>query len=161
MTRDMGQNMLLAVKTEDFSSKNGGLFVADFSDSYLAVSACKNDAKSRKPNSFITPMTRDMGQNILPAVKTENVFSHFSDFYLVVIPSKNDAKIRKPISYITTTTCSRDMGQNMLPTVKNGKLFVADFSDFYLAILNCTGKQVAQRATIAHLRAIKISNQTN
>ena len=57
------------------SSKNGKLFVADFSDFYLAVSASVNDANYRKPNSFITPMTRDMDRNILPAVKTENFFS--------------------------------------------------------------------------------------
>ena len=54
------------------SSKNGKLFVADF---YLAASASVNDANHRKPNSFITPMTRDMGRNMLPAVKTENFLS--------------------------------------------------------------------------------------
>ena len=57
------------------SSKNGKFFVADFSDFYLAVSASVNDANYRKPNSFITPMTRDMGRNMLPAVKTENFLS--------------------------------------------------------------------------------------
>ena len=36
------------------------------------MSASVNDANYRKPNSFITPMTRDMGRNMLPAVKTEN-----------------------------------------------------------------------------------------
>ena len=46
----------------EVSSKNGKLFVADFSEFYLAVSASANDAKHRKPNSFITPMTRDMGK---------------------------------------------------------------------------------------------------
>ena len=51
------------------SSKNRKLFVADFSDFYLAVSASVNDAKYQKPNSFITPMIRDIGQNMLPAVK--------------------------------------------------------------------------------------------
>ena len=54
------------------SIKNGKLFAAEFSDFYLAVSAFVNDAKYRKSNSFITPMTRDMGQNMLPAVKTKN-----------------------------------------------------------------------------------------
>ena len=57
------------------SSKNGKLFVADFSVFYLAVSASVNDANHRKPSSFITPMTRNMGQNMLPAVKTENLLS--------------------------------------------------------------------------------------
>ena len=113
MTRDMGQNLLPAVKTENFlspifsdfylavsasvndanykktefiyhthdprygpkyaaSSKNGNLFVADFSDFYLAVSAFVNDANPRKPNSFFTPMTGDMGRNMLQAVTTVN-----------------------------------------------------------------------------------------
>ena len=53
------------------SNKNGKLFVVDFSDFYLAASASLNDANHLKPNSFITPMTRDMGRNMLPAVKTE------------------------------------------------------------------------------------------
>ena len=57
------------------SSKNGKLFVADYSDFYLAVSAFVNDAKHQKSNSFITPMTRDMDQNMLPAVKTKNFVS--------------------------------------------------------------------------------------
>ena len=56
-------------------SKNGKLFVTDFSDFYLAVSASVNDANYRKPISFITSMTRDMGRNMLPAVKTENFLS--------------------------------------------------------------------------------------
>ena len=37
------------------SSKNGKLFVADYFDFYLAVSASVNDAKHRKPISFMTP----------------------------------------------------------------------------------------------------------
>ena len=57
------------------NSKNEKLFLADFSDFYLAVSASVNDANYRRPNSFITPMTRDMDRNMLPAVKTENFFS--------------------------------------------------------------------------------------
>ena len=64
MTRDVGQNMLPAVKTENLS-------VSDFSDFYLAVSASVNDANQRKPNSFITPMTRDMDQN---AASSKNRF---------------------------------------------------------------------------------------
>ena len=64
------------------SSKNGKLFVTDFfSDFYPAVSAFVNDAKHRKSKSFITPMTRDMGKNVLPAVKTKKRFvADFSDF---------------------------------------------------------------------------------
>ena len=65
------------------SSKNEKKIVADFSDFYLAVSASKNDAEHRKPNSFITPMTRDMGQIMLPAEKNGILFvADFSDFYL-------------------------------------------------------------------------------
>ena len=71
MTRDMGRNMPKYAA----SSKNGKLFVADFSYFYLAVSASVNDANFRNSNSFITPMTRDMGRNMLPAVKTENFLS--------------------------------------------------------------------------------------
>ena len=80
------------------SSKKGKLFLADFSDFYLAVSASVNDANYRKPNSFITPMTRDMDRNMLPAVKTENFFSPiFLIFYLAVSASVNDANYRRPI----------------------------------------------------------------
>ena len=96
MTRDMGQNMLPAVK-------NGKLFVAYFSDFYLAVSASRNDAKHRTPNSFITPMIRDMRQIMLQAEKTENFLS---PIFLIFI-SENDAKRRKPNSFITPMT--RDM----------------------------------------------------
>ena len=72
---------------------------------------------TKKPNSFITPMTRDMGQNMLPAEKNGKLFvADFSDFYLAVSASVNDAKHRKPNSFITSMT--RDMGQNMLPIVK-------------------------------------------
>ena len=57
------------------NSKNEKLFVADFSDFYLDVSASINNANYRRPNSFITPMTRDMDRNMLPAVKTKNFLS--------------------------------------------------------------------------------------
>ena len=56
------------------SSKNGKNFVADFSDFYLAVSASVYDANYRRPNLFITPMTRDMDRNMLPAVKIGKIF---------------------------------------------------------------------------------------
>ena len=79
MTRDMGQNIYAA------SSKNGKLFVADFSDSYLAISASVNDAKHQKPNSFITLMTRDMGQNMLPAVKTKNLINIFYSREMIAV----------------------------------------------------------------------------
>ena len=59
------------------NSKTETLFLADFSDFYLAVSTSENDANYRRPNSFITPMTRDMDRNMLPAVKTENFFRRF------------------------------------------------------------------------------------
>ena len=64
------------------SSKNGKLFVADFSDFYLAVSASVNDANYRKPNSFITLMTRDMVKNMLPAVETETFLSPISLIFI-------------------------------------------------------------------------------
>ena len=67
--------MLPAVKTDFF-------FVADFSDFYLAVGASVNDANYRRPNSFITPMTRDMDRNMLPAVKTEK---NLSPIFLIFI----------------------------------------------------------------------------
>ena len=70
------------------SSKNGKLFLADFSDFYLAVSASVNDANYRKLISFITPMTRDKGRNMLPAVKTENLLS---PIFMILI----QIKIRK------------------------------------------------------------------
>ena len=109
MTRDMDRNAA--------SSKNGKLFLADFSDFYLAVSASVNDTNYRRPNSFIIPMTRDMDRNMLPAVKTENLFlADFSDFYLAVSASVNDANYRRPNSFITPMT--RDMDRNMLPAVK-------------------------------------------
>ena len=94
------------------SSKNGKLFVAD-----SAVSASVNDANHRKPNSFITPMIRDMGRNMLPAVKNGKLFvADFSDFYLAASASVNGANHRKQNSFITPM--SRHMGRNMLPAVK-------------------------------------------
>ena len=69
------------------SSKNGKLFLADFSDFYLAVSASVNDANYRRPNSFITPMTRDMDRNMLPVVKTELFVADFSDFIWLQVHS--------------------------------------------------------------------------
>ena len=112
------------------SSKNGKLFVADFSDFYLAASASENDANQRKPNSFITSVTRDMGQNMLPAVKTEkNFVANFSDFYLAVSASVNDANHRKPNSFITSVT--QDMGQNMLPAVKTENVLSPIFFFFF------------------------------
>ena len=66
----IGRNLLrvMAVKTENFLSPIFLIFIC-------AVSASVNDANYRKPNSFITPMTRDMGRNMLPAVKMENFLS--------------------------------------------------------------------------------------
>ena len=53
---------------------------------YFAVKPSENDEKCRKPNSFITPMTRDMDKKVLPAVKMGNV-TDFSVFYFAVKPS--------------------------------------------------------------------------
>ena len=111
------------------SSKNGKNFAADFSDFYLAVSASVNDANYRRPNSFITPMTRDMDRNMLPAVKTQkNFVADFSDFYLAVSASVNDANYRRPNSFITPMT--RDMDRNMLPAVKTEKILSPIFLIF-------------------------------
>ena len=60
---------------------------ADFSDFYLAVSASVNNANYRRPNSFITPMTRDMTE-ICSQHKNGKIFvADFSDFYLAVSAS--------------------------------------------------------------------------
>ena len=94
MTRDMG-------KKYGAISKNGKLFVADFSDFFLAVNASKNDAKYQKPNSFIRPMTRDMGKNMLPAVKTENFLSLI---FLIFICSVNEFGFRGFASFSNAFT---------------------------------------------------------
>ena len=98
------------------SSKNGKLFVTDFYDFYFAVNASENDAKSRKSNSFITNITRDMDQKMLPAAKMESFCHRFYDFYFAVSASENDAKSRKPNSFITPIT--RDKDQKLLPEAK-------------------------------------------
>ena len=51
------------------STKYGNFFVIDFYDFYFAVSASEYDSKSRKPKSFITPITRDMGPKIAASSK--------------------------------------------------------------------------------------------
>ena len=81
----------------------GKLFVTDFYDFIFAVSASENDAKSLKLNAFITPITRDMDQKLLPAVKMENFLSPIcmGYFYFVVSASENDAKCRKSNSFIS------------------------------------------------------------
>ena len=113
--------MLPAVKPKNF--------VADFSDFYLAVSASVNDLNYRRPNSFITPMTRDIDRNMMPAVKTGKLFlADFSDFYLAVSASENDANYRRPNSFITPIT--RDMDRNMLPAVKTENFFSPIFLIF-------------------------------
>ena len=83
--------------------------------------------KSRKPNSFITPITRDMDQKLLPAAKMETFCHQFKDFYFAVSASENDANSRKPNLFITPIT--RDMASS-----KNGKRFVTDFYQFYFAV---------------------------
>ena len=98
MTRDMAQIMLPAEKKENFLSPIFLIFISE------------NDAKHRKPNSFITPMTRDMGQNYAASSKNGKLFvANFSDFYLAVSAFVNDAKHQKSNSFITPMT--RDMGQ--------------------------------------------------
>ena len=62
------------------SSKNGKFFVTDFFLFYFAVKPSENDEKCRKPNSFITPMTRDMDKKVLPAVKMGNFCHRFFCF---------------------------------------------------------------------------------
>ena len=114
------------------SSKNGKLFLADFSDFYLAVSASVNDANYRRPNSFITPMTRDYGPKYAVSSKNGKLFlADFSDFYLAVSASVNDANYRRPFIYHTHDP---RYGPKYAASSKNGKLFLADFFDFYLAV---------------------------
>ena len=122
--RNMDRNMLPAVKTENFLPPIFLIF-------YLAASASVNDANPRKPNSFITPMTRDIGQNMLPAVKTENFLS---PIFLILSGCKRILKRCKPskTEFIYHTNDPR-YGQKYAASSKNRKLFVADFSDFYLA----------------------------
>ena len=129
MTRDMGQYMLPAVKTENFLLPP---YVANFSDFYLAVRASINDANHQKLNSFITPMTRDIGQNMQPAVKTENFLL---PIFLILSGCKRIRKRCKPLKteFIYHTHDPR-YGPKYAASSKNGKLFVADFSDFYVAV---------------------------
>ena len=71
------------------SSKNGKFFVTDFFLFYFAVKPSENDEKCRKPNSFITPMTRDMDKKVLPAVKMGTFLSPiFLVFHFAVKPSR-------------------------------------------------------------------------
>ena len=85
--------MLPAVKTEFFLSPI-------FSDFYLAVSASVNDVKHRIPNSFITPMTRDMGQNMLPAVKTKNLINKFYSREMIAVYYIQSSEIQESIDEI-------------------------------------------------------------
>ena len=63
------------------SSKNGKFFVTDFFLFYFAVKPSENDEKCRKPNSFITPMTRDMDQKSAASSKNGKFFvTDFSSF---------------------------------------------------------------------------------
>ena len=74
--------MLPAVKTEKF-------LTPIFSYFNLVVSASENDAKSWKEYSFIAPVTRNIGQNLLQAMKMEkDFFVDFSNVYLAISASK-------------------------------------------------------------------------
>ena len=66
------------------SSKNGKFFVTDIFFFYFAVKPSENDEKCRKPISFITPMTRDMDQKVLPAVKMGNFLSPIFFFFILL-----------------------------------------------------------------------------
>ena len=79
----MDQKLLPAAKKESLCHR--------FNDFYFAVSASENDAESRKPNSFITPITRDKDQKLLPEAKMETFCHPFYDFYFAKSASENDA----------------------------------------------------------------------
>ena len=111
------------------NSKNEKLFLADFSDFYLAVSVSVNDANYRRPSSFITPNDPRYGPKYAASSKNGKLFlADFSDFYLAVSASVNDANYRKPNSFITPMT--RDMDRNMLPAVKTENFFSPIFLIF-------------------------------
>ena len=76
------------------SSKNGKFFVTDFFLFYFAAKPSENDEKCRKPNSFITPMTRDMDQKVLPAVKMGNFLSPIFFFFILL---QNHLKMMKNV----------------------------------------------------------------
>ena len=112
------------------SSINGKLFLADFSDFYLAVSASVNDANYRRPNLFIYH-THDprYGPKYAASSKNGKLFlPDFSDFYLAVSASVNDANYRRPNSFITPMF--RDMDINLLPAVKTENFFSPIFLIF-------------------------------
>ena len=74
----MDKKVLPAVKMGNFLSPIFLFF-------QFAVKPSENDEKCRKPNSFITPMTRDMDKKVLPAVKMGNFLSPiFLIFYFAV-----------------------------------------------------------------------------
>ena len=62
----------------------GNFFVTDFFVSYFAVKPSENNEKCRKPNSFITPMTRDIDKKVLPAVKMGNFLSPIFLFLILL-----------------------------------------------------------------------------
>ena len=76
------------------SSKNGKFFVTDIFLLYFAVLLSKNIEKWRKPNSFITPMTRDMDKKVLPAVKMGNFLSLIFLFFILLL---NHLKMMKNV----------------------------------------------------------------
>ena len=76
------------------SSKNGKFFVTDFFLFYFAVKSSENNEKCRKPNSFITPMTRDMDQKVLPAVKMGIFLSPIFFFFILL---QNHLKMMKNV----------------------------------------------------------------
>ena len=76
------------------SSKNGKFFVTDFFPFYFAVKPSENNEKCRKPNSFITPMTRSLDQKVLPAVKMGNFLSPIVFFFILL---QNHLKMMKNV----------------------------------------------------------------
>ena len=84
------------------SSKNGKFFENNVTDAFItprtrdlpavgkffcyfaAVKPSENNEKCRKPNSFITPMTRDMDKKVLPAVKMGNFLSPIFFFFILL-----------------------------------------------------------------------------
>ena len=96
------------------------------------------NANYRRPNSFITCHTPEIWtRNMLPAVKTENVFTAASIFLIHYLGCNahpiNECKLPKT-EFIYHMPYTRDMDQKYAASSKNGKRFYCcqHFSDFYL-----------------------------
>ena len=89
---------------------------------HFVVSAPENDAKRRKPYSFITPITctRVMHPNLLLAVKLQNLLTSFFLFFVVSASENNE------------NTTNQILSSLLLPEL--GRVRTSNFS---LAKINC------------------------